>query len=555
MERKNDSPKERWCYTGFFLQLTEEQFADEKERKARTLHVKYELCPKRSLNVFQHGMDMPKRTDLNCVSSSTNLFSEKLLQRKPHYPKQPASTPNIQRSADDLMTFRKKLDSLALKPSDPTCNKAPYQFIHSGFGKSQQNSRRIFISQEQAITDPKIGSYVSYTASRHEYLMQFVLVFADYQVTAPRFPISNAVKRIFSTSRENQSLGCGLQQPGAANFLKEVLLGFGNNGAKPTMDMKKDMPYSSAIGCKLVMTKLSPAVLKLIKKIKRLENKLSQKRKRKETMDEEDAEGQDQDIPSPTDQGNKFATPEKSKDLGGGSAEQISLYIRGCTILTNEKPKSTTTPTKVLDFEEPSERLVNTGSTPTAQVNTAQKDAKGREGKGPMTEEDSVKPKFKASKKSREPELQDLAGFRGLDNLQATMDAEQPKYKLILMLFLWKEQQQDEEKAMIKRMNRRLRTVHGGISKSRRKAKKRKLGTRKKLKAKRRKHASGLTREDDDLKICLHIAPDEDKVVDAEILDHQYPIVEWQSFFLTTKTSSVPTKPLEDVIRQRNNKE
>ncbi|GJS94215.1 copia protein [Tanacetum coccineum] len=43
-------------------------------------------------------------------------------------------------------------------------------------------------------------------------------------------------------------------------------------------------------------------------------------------------------------------------------------------------------------------------------------------------------------------------------------------------------------------------------------AKKRKLGTRRKLKAKRRKHASSLTREDDDLKICLHIAPDEDKV-------------------------------------------
>ncbi|GJU58216.1 putative ribonuclease H-like domain-containing protein [Tanacetum coccineum] len=42
-------------------------------------------------------------------------------------------------------------------------------------------------------------------------------------------------------------------------------------------------------------------------------------------------------------------------------------------------------------------------------------------------------------------------------------------------------------------------------------AKKRKLGTRRKLKAKRRKHGSSLTREDDDLKICLHISPDEDK--------------------------------------------
>ncbi|GKB93364.1 hypothetical protein Tco_0979501 [Tanacetum coccineum] len=64
---------------------------------------------------------------------------------------------------------------------------------------------------------------------------------------------------------------------------------------------------------------------------------------------------------------------------------------------------------------------------------------------------------------------------------------------------------------------------------------------------KRRKHASGLTREDDDLKICLHIAPDEDKVIDVEILDHQYPIVEWQSFFLTTKPQHDLTKPEEDI--------
>ncbi|GKG27229.1 hypothetical protein Tco_0402932, partial [Tanacetum coccineum] len=52
------------------------------------------------------------------------------------------------------------------------------------------------------------------------------------------------------------------------------------------------------------------------------------------------------------------------------------------------------------------------------------------------------------------------------------------------------------------------------------------------IKAKKRKHGSSLTREDDDLKICLHIAPDEDKVIDVESLDHQYPIIEWQSFFV-----------------------
>ncbi|GJY43646.1 hypothetical protein Tco_0431859 [Tanacetum coccineum] len=51
------------------------------------------------------------------------------------------------------------------------------------------------------------------------------------------------------------------------------------------------------------------------------------------------------------------------------------------------KPKSTITPTKVLDFEEPAERPVNTGSTPTAHVNTAQVNtAQVNTGSTPSTE-------------------------------------------------------------------------------------------------------------------------------------------------------------------------
>ncbi|GKE39047.1 hypothetical protein Tco_1462452, partial [Tanacetum coccineum] len=85
----------------------------------------------------------------------------------------------------------------------------------------------------------------------------------------------------------------------------------------------------------------------------------------------------------------------------------------------------------------------------------------------------------------------------------------------------------EEDERAIKKMNeqaagtkkdQKAESVHEEV-KEEEGAKKRKLGTRKKLKAKRRKHASGITREDDDLKICLHIAPDEDKVVDVEILD------------------------------------
>ncbi|GKF89934.1 hypothetical protein Tco_0263897, partial [Tanacetum coccineum] len=92
------------------------------------------------------------------------------------------------------------------------------------------------------------------------------------------------------------------------------------------------------------------------------------------------------------------------------------------------KPKSTTTPTKVLVFEEPAEKpvntastavntgstpsaQVNTGSTPLAQVNTAEVNTaelntgetervQRREGKAPMTEED-LQAEVQASNKAR----------------------------------------------------------------------------------------------------------------------------------------------------------
>ncbi|GKF43975.1 hypothetical protein Tco_0130527, partial [Tanacetum coccineum] len=56
---------------------------------------------------------------------------------------------------------------------------------------------------------------------------------------------------------------------------------------------------------------LGTAVLKLIKKVTKLENKLRQKRKREETEDEEDAEGQDQDVTPP-----KFRTTQQNGYIG-----------------------------------------------------------------------------------------------------------------------------------------------------------------------------------------------------------------------------------------------
>ncbi|GJY88662.1 hypothetical protein Tco_0503290, partial [Tanacetum coccineum] len=124
-------------------------------------------------------------------------------------------------------------------------------------------------------------------------------------------------------------------------------------------------------------------------KVKKLEDKLRKKRKSKETKD---AQGQDQDVPSQTDQGDTFATPEKSKGSGEAQEEQISpSTLEAAQILTNvasegfkgsqaplgskiyrRKPKSKPTPTKILHFEEPDESQVNTGSTLSAQVNTAE---------------------------------------------------------------------------------------------------------------------------------------------------------------------------------------
>ncbi|GJT36739.1 hypothetical protein Tco_0936604 [Tanacetum coccineum] len=67
--------------------------------------------------------------------------------------------------------------------------------------------------------------------------------------------------------------------------------------------------------------------------------------------------------------------------------------------------------------------------------------------------------------------------------------------------------------------------------------KKRKLGTRKKMNEK----------ENDELRLCLTIAPDKDKEVDYEILDKKYPITEWKFEYLGIKPQYDETKDLEEI--------
>ncbi|GJR81484.1 hypothetical protein Tco_0152269 [Tanacetum coccineum] len=69
---------------------------------------------------------------------------------------------------------------------------------------------------------------------------------------------------------------------------------------------------------------------------------------------------------------------------------------------------------------------------------------------------------------------------------------------------------------------------------------KRKLGTRKKMKSRKRRYIQNASEDDsekenDELRLHLTIALDEEKEVDYEILDRKYPIKEWRTECLGTK--------------------
>ncbi|GJZ82079.1 hypothetical protein Tco_0647073 [Tanacetum coccineum] len=78
---------------------------------------------------------------------------------------------------------------------------------------------------------------------------------------------------------------------------------------------------------------------------------------------------------------------------------------------------------------------------------------------------------------------------------------------------------------------------------------KRKLGTRKKIKSRKRRYRQDTSENDndDEPRLCLTIAPDEDKEVDYSILDKKYPIIEWKSVCLGTKLQDDETKDIEEI--------
>ncbi|GKB27666.1 hypothetical protein Tco_0867067 [Tanacetum coccineum] len=85
---------------------------------------------------------------------------------------------------------------------------------------------------------------------------------------------------------------------------------------------------------------------------------------------------------------------------------------------------------------------------------------------------------------------------------------------------------------------------------------KRKLGTRKKMKSRKRRFKqdtsqddpSDIEEENEELRLCLKIATDEDKEVDYKILDRKYPIIDWKTECLGTKPQHDEAKTIEEII-------
>ncbi|GJT05686.1 putative ribonuclease H-like domain-containing protein [Tanacetum coccineum] len=84
---------------------------------------------------------------------------------------------------------------------------------------------------------------------------------------------------------------------------------------------------------------------------------------------------------------------------------------------------------------------------------------------------------------------------------------------------------------------------------------KRKHSTRKKMKSRKRRFKqdtsqddpSDTKKENEELRLCLTIAPDEDKGVEYEILDKKYPIIDWKTENLGTKPQFDESKRSEEI--------
>ncbi|GJU52786.1 ribonuclease H-like domain-containing protein [Tanacetum coccineum] len=141
-----------------------------------------------------------------------------------------------------------------------------------------------------------------------------------------------------------------------------------------------------------------------------------------QSKETKDAQGQDQDVPSQTEQGDTFATPEKSKGSGEAQEEQISpSTLEAAQILTNVASEG---------FKGSQAPL--------------EKDSQENKGKDPLMRRPSML-KFMHHKKSKE--LQELADLEEAQRVQAEMDVETQRQIDLDALLARRLVEQEEEAA------------------------------------------------------------------------------------------------------------
>ncbi|GJY16743.1 retrovirus-related pol polyprotein from transposon TNT 1-94 [Tanacetum coccineum] len=370
------------------------------------------------------NLDRKSTTECFVVSSDFKMPDEnQVLLKVPRQHnmsyKKPSSTP-ISKSADDIMVFRKELDALALKHLGPVLlgvekgearstwtwkrkcqlSLANWMQFGCGFYSNQTESagyteivdflRRAIIEATstkccsntnspvpRASPVPTPTHHVPTPSSSHVSITEPPPTLTQPVQSSSTPPQPSSVQPTASTP-PIQPVGTSSSPPI-----------FTIPDTQPTLPPSPQIPSPSyhdtevkSLEKELSETKqtLGTAILQLREKVKKLENKLRKKRKRKET---EDAEGQNQEVPSQTDQENTFAnTPEKSKGSGEAQEEQI--------IKTGETER----------FQEKKRKRANDLKRPSS-------------------------PKYKASKKSKIQELQILE--EKASKLQAKMDAETTK--------------------------------------------------------------------------------------------------------------------------------
>ncbi|GJX16843.1 hypothetical protein Tco_0217675 [Tanacetum coccineum] len=177
---------------------------------------------------------------------------------------------------------------------------------------------------------------------------------------------------------------------------------------------------------------LMDIVPRLESRVESLEKELSET---KQTLGTAILQLMEKMFPSQTDQGDTFATPEKSKGSGEAQEEQISpSTLEAAQILTNSQVNTGSTPSAQANTAEVNTAELNAVSTPSAQVNTAEVNTAAL---------NTAEFKLQRNQKSSRAIM-----FRGsLKDLQAEMDAETQRQIDLDALLAKRLVEQEEEAA------------------------------------------------------------------------------------------------------------